>query len=203
MSGVSKCPICGKDPEVWCREDEIRIRIVCCKHAAYSTSGWNQYAAAMLLAPALLKERHLEKDLGFETPEEQHTAYMAAVNEVNILLAVVTPPEQTDYEKYRGKCKEAVEALVKQDPTLTAVRGFYHCPFWGKQAHWWAVDTQGKIIDPTVKQFPSKGVGAEYEEFDGICECAQCGRKVPEEKATINGNYAFCSTPCAMRFVGL
>ena len=50
MSEIAKCPICGKEPEVWCRDEEIRIRIVCCKHAAYSTLGWNQYAAAMELA---------------------------------------------------------------------------------------------------------------------------------------------------------
>ena len=47
MSEIAKCPCCGKEPEVWCRDEEIRIRIVCCKHAAYSTLGWNQYAAAM------------------------------------------------------------------------------------------------------------------------------------------------------------
>ncbi len=52
MGEIAKCPVCGKDPEVWCRDDEIRIRIVCCKHAAYSTPGWNQHAAAMAYATA-------------------------------------------------------------------------------------------------------------------------------------------------------
>lgn len=52
MSEIAKCPLCGKDPEVWCRDEEIRIRIVCCKHATYSTPGWNQYSAAMELAKA-------------------------------------------------------------------------------------------------------------------------------------------------------
>jgi len=29
----------------------------------------------------------------------------------------------SDYEKYRGKCKEFSEALIKKDPTLRLVRG--------------------------------------------------------------------------------
>lgn len=55
MGEIAKCPVCGKDPEVWCRDDEIRIRIVCCKHAAYSTIGWAKYAAAMALAKAAVQ----------------------------------------------------------------------------------------------------------------------------------------------------
>ena len=47
MSYVANCPICGKEPEVWCRDEEWRIRITCCRHVVYSTDGWNRYAAAM------------------------------------------------------------------------------------------------------------------------------------------------------------
>ena len=64
--------------------------------------------------------------------------------------------EETDYSKYRGKCKQFVDEPVAKDTSLRAVRGYYHCPIWGKQAHWWAEDKDGKIIDPTVKQFPQK-----------------------------------------------
>ena len=63
--------------------------------------------------------------------------------------------ELTDYQKYRGKCKELVEAAIIADSSMRAVRGYYHCPLWGKQ------------------------------------------------QAHINGSYGFCSTRCAMRFVGL
>jgi hypothetical protein len=111
--------------------------------------------------------------------------------------------QDEDYKTYRGKCKEFCEAAVKVDPTLKMLRGFYHCPMWGKQAHWWTVRTDGTIHDPTVKQFPTKGVGAEYEEYDGIIECAECGMKKAEANCIIDGNYGFCSTKCAMRFVGL
>ena len=63
MSEIAKCPICGKEPEVWCRDEEIRIRIVCCKHAAYSTPGWNQYAAAMELAKTKQKRETIGRNI--------------------------------------------------------------------------------------------------------------------------------------------
>jgi hypothetical protein len=108
----------------------------------------------------------------------------------------------SDYEKYRGKCKEMSEALVASDVTLTLVRGYYHCPIWGEQAHWWAKKPDGTIIDPSKDQFPSRGIG-EYVEFDGTVECAECGKVIPEEEADIEGNYAFCSYRCHGRFVGV
>lgn len=109
---------------------------------------------------------------------------------------------ETDYMKYRGKCKEMSEALVAKDPTLRLVRGHYHCVVWGEQPHWWVEDKDGKIIDPTAKQFPSAGHG-EYVEFDGILNCSECDKEMKEEEADIEGNYAFCSRKCHMRFVGL
>lgn len=109
---------------------------------------------------------------------------------------------ESDYIKYRGKCREMSEDLASKDPTLTLVRGHYFCPFWGEQPHWWVKDQNGKIIDPTAMQFPSKGKGA-YVEFDGTISCSECGKDMKEEDADISGKYAFCSMPCHMRFVGL
>jgi len=110
---------------------------------------------------------------------------------------------EDDYKKYRGKCKEYVEVLIAYDKTLKAVRGHYICPIWGSQAHWWCVKPDGTIIDPTAKQFPSKGRTGEYIPFDGKLICENCGKEVLEENAHINGNYACCSYSCAMRLVGL
>jgi len=110
--------------------------------------------------------------------------------------------EQSNYMKYRGKCKEMVEDLVKKHDGLVPVRGFYHCPIIGRQQHWWAQNKSGKIFDPSVKQFPSAGLG-EYEEFNGICECEECGKKIKEEHAQICGPYPVCSTMCALKLVGL
>jgi hypothetical protein len=78
----------------------------------------------------------------------------------------------------RGKCKEMCEKLVRDNPELTMVRGFYWCPIWNKdEPHWWCKDKQGNIVDPTVNQFPSKGVGY-YTEFDGFITCEMCGKRI-------------------------
>jgi hypothetical protein len=107
-----------------------------------------------------------------------------------------------DYSKYRGKCKEMSEAAVAEDPTLTLVRGHYYCPIWGEQPHWWAKAPDGKIVDPTKDQFPSKGIG-EYVEFNGRVKCSECGKDMAEEEASYESNYCFCSYECHGRFVGV
>jgi len=109
---------------------------------------------------------------------------------------------QTDYVKYRGKCKEYVDKLCASNHDLKPVRGYYHCWSIGKQAHWWAVDSDGNIIDPTIKQFPAPRIG-EYEPFDGTCICAECGKEVDESVAKFDGRYAFCSYKCNGKFVGV
>ena len=110
---------------------------------------------------------------------------------------------ETDYEKYRGKCKEFCDAELAKDPSLTLVRGHYFCPIWNSnEPHWWLVRQNGEIFDPTRKQFPSKGHGI-YEPFDGWVECSNCGKRMKENEAHFESNYAFCSTACNMRFVGL
>ena len=108
-----------------------------------------------------------------------------------------------NYLEYRGKCKEMSEAAVAEDPSLTLVRGWYYCPIWNRrEPHWWCKKPDGTIVDPTCLQFPSGGLG-EYEEFNGVVTCAECGKEIPEEKARFDSNYAFCSDLCNMRFVGL
>jgi len=108
-----------------------------------------------------------------------------------------------DYLKYRGKCKEMSEQAVKDDPSLTLVRGYYFCPVWNRdEPHWWTIRVDGSIFDPTAKQFASKGYGI-YTEFDGTINCSQCGRQVAEEHTIKMGNYAVCSDACALRLVGL
>lgn len=107
-----------------------------------------------------------------------------------------------DYLQYRGKCREMAEDLVRQHPDIRLVQGFYHCPLWGKQPHWWTKKEDGTIIDPSAAQFPSYGAG-DYEEFNGKIQCEECGKEVTEEKAYIDGNHAFCSRECFGRYVGL
>src|ERR1700759_695729 len=99
---------------------------------------------------------------------------------------------QTDYQKYRGKCKELSEAACVDDPTLTLVRGYYYDPQWGEQPHWWTRREGGSIHDPTKDQFPSKGLG-KYMEFDGFYDCEGCGKRVAEADVVPMGRYACCS----------
>lgn len=108
----------------------------------------------------------------------------------------------TDYEKYRGKCKEMSEQLVADNPTFRLVRGHYVCPIWGKQQHWWCEDIDGKVHDPTARQFPSKGMG-EYIEYDGFVECEECGAHIKEDEAYPMGRFFVCSDICARSLVGL
>lgn len=109
----------------------------------------------------------------------------------------------SDYLEFRGKCKELSEAAVLADPTLRLVRGHYHCPLWNKdEPHWWCVKPDGTIVDPTARQFPSKGLGI-YTEFNGRIACSECGKEVTEDEALLESNYAFCSSRCYGRFVGV
>ena len=112
---------------------------------------------------------------------------------------------ESDYSKYRGKCKEFVDELVKSNKALRAVRGFYYCPIWNKEEqHWWAEDESGNIHDPTKKQFASKGVG-EYREFDGTLECEICKKTFDEGKpgSDCGPGHVVCSGYCYCRMVGI
>lgn len=114
-------------------------------------------------------------------------------------------PEQVaaDYAKFRGRCRELAEAECAADPTLRLVRGHYFCPLWGRnEPHWWCERPNGAIVDPTAMQFPSGGLGF-YEEFDGICECSNCGKEIHESEASFESNYVFCSYKCHGQFVGV
>lgn len=105
-----------------------------------------------------------------------------------------------DYKAFRGRCKELCIQAMKEDPSLTLVRGHYLCPIWGtEEYHWWTVRPDGTIYDPTARQFPSNGTGL-YVPFGGIIQCAQCGKELPEEEAIIHGNYAFCANGCCDAF---
>jgi hypothetical protein len=112
--------------------------------------------------------------------------------------------EQTNYSKYRGKCKELCDEAIKNDPSLTLKRGWYYEPLWNKEEeHWWTVKIDGSIYDPTAKQFPSGGIKEFYKEFTGIIPCSQCGVKITEDQIKMCGRYPVCSTKCALKLVGL
>jgi hypothetical protein len=110
---------------------------------------------------------------------------------------------QSDYLKYRGRCKELCDQAIKSDPSLILVRGYYFDPIWNKEEqHWWTKREDGSIYDPSAKQFPSKGHGI-YAEFDGFVTCEECGKVMPESESKMCGKFPVCSTKCALSLVGL
>jgi hypothetical protein len=78
-----------------------------------------------------------------------------------------------------GTCREVTREMVKAFPHLRRVRGHYHCFSWGDREHWWCEDEHGNVIDPTRKQFPSRGCGTYTEWDDSQAEptgkCPNCG----------------------------
>ena len=112
----------------------------------------------------------------------------------------------TDYQMFRGKCKELSEQAALNDSTLKLVRGHYYCPMWNKdEAHWWTKRQDGTIYDPSKDQFPSKGMGI-YKEFNGIVECAECGKDIEEKDINqeyAQGRYVCCSYNCFGKLVGV
>ena len=111
---------------------------------------------------------------------------------------------EENYKKYRGKCKEYCEALIEENPKLRMVRGYYYEPHWSRdEPHWWCVDKDGNIHDPTKLQFPSGGIAGFYREFSGLVYCEECGKEMQEKDASNVGNYPICSDRCAMNLVGV
>lgn len=99
-------------------------------------------------------------------------------------------------ESSYGKCEKWSEEMNKTFPELVRVKGFYHCPIWGRRTHWWLKTKDDIIVDPSKDQFPSKGYG-KYEELQdfeleervptGVC--LYCGEEVYKENI-------FCSDKC-------
>jgi hypothetical protein len=52
-----------------------------------------------------------------------------------------------------GQCHQAAKAMVKEFPELRLARGFVSTPD-AELTHWWCVDQEGDVIDPTRHQFP-------------------------------------------------
>lgn len=96
-----------------------------------------------------------------------------------------------------GTCAEVTEAMADAFPELTRVRGHYHCPIWGERAHWWLKTPDGKIVDPTAAQFPSRGQFTYVEWIDGQEEptgkCPNCG------ELCYKGDFC-CSDECEVSY---
>ena len=108
-----------------------------------------------------------------------------------------------NYMKYRGKCKELAEELSKKKG-YRLVKGFYNEPICNtKEQHWWCVDSNSIIHDPSRSQFPSGGIPGFYEEYNGFVDCEECGKKIAEKDIIMQGRFTVCSQKCALDLVGL
>jgi hypothetical protein len=96
-----------------------------------------------------------------------------------------------------GQCREVTERMAADFPELIRVRGHYYDIAWGEREHWWLMTAEGDVVDPTARQFPTKGSG-EYVPWDesrpeptGICP--NCGEYV------YDGNTC-CSDACSSAY---
>ena len=66
-----------------------------------------------------------------------------------------------------GKCQEACLAIKKEFPELRITNGFVTLCLINKPVtHWWCVDLEGNIVDPTAKQYDWNGTPIlDYEEI--------------------------------------
>ena len=119
-------------------------------------------------------------------------------------IEVFYPTEKQAY----ANCLSATQEMVEEFPELRRVRGHYDCPIWGERAHWWCVDPDGSIVDPTAVQFPSRGAfAASYHEAQRktlvqVGVCMNCGEPIRVTlEAAENGDQGstFCSDACENR----
>lgn len=96
-----------------------------------------------------------------------------------------------------GLCREAAEDMAKAFPALKVVRGHVHC-LWGKRGHWWCVDPEGNIVDPTVGQFPWVESYEEFHEGDEyrIGKCMNCGEEIWGSSPEAVHSTMFCGQAC-------
>lgn len=106
-------------------------------------------------------------------------------------------------EEINGKCSERTEEMAAAFPELKRVRGhvfLLFCP--EERPHWWLVDEDGEIIDPTVKQFTDSNYI-----YGGVCKVLHYepwdeSREEPVGKCMDCGAISFytayaCSESCA------
>lgn len=95
-----------------------------------------------------------------------------------------------------SQCAERTLEMQKQFPKLIRVRGFYHCPRWGKSSHWWLKTKDNQIIDPTAKQFCAGGIYEEHDESqpEPTGKCPNCGEYCYDNKS-------LCSKVCEKQYI--
>lgn len=104
-------------------------------------------------------------------------------------------------ENPRGFCNMFSHRLQREFPHLRVARGIYRTLAGYGEPHWWTVDVDGTVVDPTAAQFLCKGEGTyeeltqeEIEEQFPCGKCANCGDDI--YKADNAPSDMICSAEC-------
>jgi len=110
-----------------------------------------------------------------------------------------------------ASCASRSQEMARVFPELKAVAGYICFLGGGKAEHWWCVDPQGNVIDPTADQFrvmlrpPIIG----YEPYDRakhgpmrVGKCMNCGDAIYDDNPRFkgHGNPGICSDECEEDF---
>lgn len=102
-----------------------------------------------------------------------------------------------------GKCRQASLAMQQAFPELRTVRGHVETN-WGRRAHWWLVDAEDNIVDPTVLQFDVIFSYDPWEPGDEVCvgKCMECGEHIWKSTDNLDNvrKETFCSEDCCTSF---
>ena len=77
-----------------------------------------------------------------------------------------------------GMCREATQQFSNDFPELKRVRGHVESALSSKLLpHWWCVDPNGNIIDPTAKQFDyiTRYIELDKSQPEPTGKCPNCG----------------------------
>jgi len=109
------------------------------------------------------------------------------------------------YEKwiseYKGeivlKCAEVTLEMNKVFPELRRVRGYVDILCDSRRPHWWLVDPNGVVVDPTSAQWATPIVWYEEVADEDIPngKCMECG------EYCYGDHYNFCSKSCEYCYV--
>lgn len=87
--------------------------------------------------------------------------------------------------------------MISHFPFLRQERGFVRCNS-GFHEHWWCVDVDGSIVDPTASQFNNITEYIPYEEGMEvrIGRCMNCGWDIYDNTMKSKKNTWCCSDEC-------
>lgn len=91
--------------------------------------------------------------------------------------------EWLKYNNPHNKCREAAEEMISIFPELQKVRGWVITPEYGEKyprQHWWCIDKNNNIIDPTASQWMAILDYKPWDEEKGDItgKCINCGEYV-------------------------